>query len=398
MTNNKPRIRKFSIIALLIALVAAIGGAYYALNHKGSAANAATNSEAKAKSDGKKSDAKKGETEGEKEPAPVELAKADLAFTAARDLGTQLLVSGTVRPVTQATVKSQVSADVTQVHTKEGERVTKGQLLISLNNADWRNRVLAQQAAVDEAKARLGLANKNQTSNQALRDKGFISQNAVDTTQNSVEVATASLKAAQAQLDLSKRQLDETSVRAPITGIVAKRFVQAGEKVTEQQSLIHIVDLKQMELEAQIPLSDMPSVKEETPIQFTVDGFEGRQFTGKVDRINPVAEAGTRSITLYIRVPNEDASLRAGMFASGRLKAAGRGPVPSLPMGALREEAGSAFVFAVVDEKIQRIPVDIGQKNIDSGFFELKSELAKTTPVIAVKSGTLKHGQKAILK
>jgi membrane fusion protein, multidrug efflux system len=404
--SNKSKL----ISATLALLLASVGGGYFYMQSKSAeAASEKTSADANksAKKDSKEGGKESGKSGGkdgndknskDKDDKPLELAKADLTYVASRDLGAQILLSGTVRPVNQATIKSRVSAEVKQVHIKEGERVTKGQVLYTLDSIDWRNRVAQQQAQLDEARARLALAQKNQGTNQALRDKGFISQNALDTTSNSVEVAQASVKSAQAALELSRRQLDETSVRAPIAGIVAKRHAQAGEKITEQQSVAHIVDLTQMELEAQVPLAEIAAVKPGAEVQFKVDGFDNREFKGTVERINPAAEAGTRSIMLYVRVPNGDSSLRGGMYASGRLKATGVGTVNSLPLTALHDEAGTTFVYAVNDGKVQRVPVDVGQRNADVGMFELKSALDGKLPVINVKSSGIKHDQKAVVK
>jgi membrane fusion protein, multidrug efflux system len=404
----KPASKKL-LIPIFLCIIIGAGGGYWAIQSRSGNANAATKTDAKpddsksSKKDEKK-DAKKDEKSGkdgkkeDEKPKPVELAQADLAFVQSRDLGNQLQISGTIRPVNQATVKSRVSAEVRQAHVKEGERVAKGALLFTLDSTDWNSRMIAQQGAVDEAKARLGLAQKNQGSNQALRDKGFISQNALDTTSNNVDVAQAALKSAQAQLALSKRQLDETAVRAPIAGLIAKRHVQAGEKVTEGQSLLHVVDLAQMELEAQLPLAELGGVKVGSAVQFKVDGFDTREFTGQVERINPAAEAGSRSIMLYIKVPNQDDSLRGGMFAAGKLKAASSGVVQTLPLGALYEEAGSTFVYAVKDKQVQRVPVEVGQRSLDQGVFETKTAIDSKQAIIAVKTAGLKHGQEALLK
>ncbi|MFN7673689.1 MAG: efflux RND transporter periplasmic adaptor subunit, partial [Betaproteobacteria bacterium] len=166
------------------------------------------------------------------------------------ELGHVVPISGTLTPVVQAVVKSKVAAEVAQVHVREGERVASGQVLISLDTADLRARYDAQMASVAEMKARLDLARKNEANNRQLLQRNFISQNAFDAVSNTAEVAHANLKSAEAQAAISQRALNDATIRAPFNGIVAKRMVNVGEKVSPDMSVVQIVDLSRMELEA----------------------------------------------------------------------------------------------------------------------------------------------------
>ncbi len=332
------------------------------------------------------------------EESVFEFSKGDLALLSPRELGNMIPVSGTLKPLTQAVVKSKVAAEVAQVHVQEGQKVAAGQVLVSLDTADLRARLDAQHAAVAEMKARFDLASKNEANNRQLLAKNFISQNALDAVSSNAEVARANLKSAEAQAAISQRALNDASIRAPFGGIVAKRMINIGEKVTADMPVVQIVDLSRMELEAMVPVAEIPSVKIGQEIGFTVDGFAGRQFTGKVERINPSADAGSRSIAVFVAIANADQSLKGGMFASGKLAAQSRGPVNSIPMVALREEGGQSFVFTIEKEKLVRKPVSAGARNIDLGLVEIRDGLADGTQVVAVKMAGLKVGAKAIMQ
>jgi RND family efflux transporter MFP subunit len=367
------------------ALLAA--GAFLAY-HKQSKASSPTTQHAK---DGKAANGK-----GDKdEPKSFEFAAADVARLTQRDLGQVVPVSGSIRPVNYAAVKARVGAEVARVHVQDGDRVARGQLLVTLDAADWRARFDSQSAAVAEAKARLTLARKNQSSNKDLLDRKFISQNAYDNTQSTADVAAAAVTSAEAQLAIVRRQLEETGIRAPIDGVVVRRLVQVGERITEQQTVAQVVDLSLMELEALVPLADAPAVRVGSPIGFTVDGFGDRQFAGKVERISPQAEGGTRSIAVYIRIPNADATLKGGMFASGQLQLGARSLSHVLPIAALREEGGSNYVFVIANGKLERRPVEVGVRNLDLGLAEIKSGVSAEMAIVAVKMDGLKHGQVA---
>jgi membrane fusion protein, multidrug efflux system len=328
----------------------------------------------------------------------LEFAPGDIAELKPAQLGQVIPISGSVRPLLQATIKSKVPAEVARVHVQEGEKVVAGQLLVSLDTADLRARSDTQQAAVAEARARLDLARKNQDNNKTLLSKGFISQNAYDSVANTVTVAEASLKSAQAQAAIAERALADANIRAPFNGIVAKRWVNTGDKVMGDAPVAAIVDLARMELEAQVPVAEIPYVKVGQEIAFKVDGFAGREFTGKIERINPSADVGSRSIAIFVTLSNADASLKGGMFANGRLAVEGKTAVNALPVAAIREEGGQSFVFAIKDGKLERKPVTLGLRSMEKGMVEVREGLIEGTQVVAVKAEGLKVGTIALIK
>lgn len=375
--NSSPRRRGWVKIALVVVAVGAGAGGLVAFNG------------ASAKKEEKKPDAAK----------TFEFAANDIVAVGPRELGKIIPVTGELRPVLRATIKSKVAAEVARVHVQEGERVAAGQVLATLDTADLRARHDAQQAAVAEARARLDLARKNQDNNKALLAKNFISQNAYDSVVNSVTVAEANLKSAVAQAAISERALADASIRSPFPGIVAKRWVNSGDKVSPDGMVAAVVDLSRMELEAQIPVSEIPNIKVGQEINFTVDGFSQRQFKGQVERINPSADAGSRSIAIFVTLANPDGALKGGMFANGSMAAASRTSVNAIPLVALVEEGGQAAVFAVgPNGTVERKPVIVGARSVEEGLVEIREGLQPGAKVVAVKQEGLKHGARAIIK
>ncbi len=327
-----------------------------------------------------------------------EFAANDVANLSPRNMGLVIPVSGSVRPVLQAMVKAKVSGEVSQVHVREGDRVAAGQVLVSIDTADLKARHDSQTAMVAESRAKLDLARKNEQNNRQLLSKNFISQTAFDSVANSAEVAEANYKSAVAQAAITERALADARIRAPFAGIIAKRVVNVGEKVTPDAPVIHVVDLSRMELEAPVPVSDIPSVKVGQEIAFAVDGFAERQFKGKVERINPSAEAGSRSISIFVSLPNSDGALKGGMFANGTLAAASRSAVNAVPIASVITEGGQSFVFAVKNGKVERKPVIPGSRSAELGLVEIREGLDPGAQVIAVKADGLKHGASVIVR
>jgi RND family efflux transporter MFP subunit len=365
--------------ALLIVLLAG-GGWAYMQKSKASSAPANT-AQAGPGKDGPKVDV-------------YELSTGDVAAVEARELRLSLPLSGALVPQEQATVKSKVSGVVLDTAVREGMTVSAGQVIARLDAADQRARVAQQQAAYDEAAARLALAQKNNANSQALLKQNYISQNSYDTTQNSVELAQASVKAMAAQLELARIALADTVIRAPLAGVVSKRHVQAGEKLAPDMPVFTIVDLRKLTLEAQVPASEVPRVKVGQEVSFKVDGYQQRAFAGKVARISPTTEAGSRSMLVYISVDNDDAALRGGMFAKGSITTDKSAPGPVVPLSALRDEQGRQVVWKIEGNKIVAQPVTLGMRNEDEGMAQVSAGLDKGASVIIAKLDGVKPGNK----
>jgi RND family efflux transporter MFP subunit len=298
----------------------------------------------------------------------------------------------------QTTVKSRVSGDINKVYVREGEAVAAGQLMAQIDTSDLQARLDGQVATLEEARAKLTLADKNRENGLALLHQKFISQNAFDTTQSNSEASAAFVRAAEAQVRLARKALEDAAVRAPFSGIVAKKLVNAGEKVGVDSALFGLVDLATMEIEAPAPAAEVPAVRAGQVAAFRVDGFGARVFDGRVERINPAAEPGSRSITLYISVANRDRALRGGMFAKGQIVLDRTAQSTVVPASAVREESGQAYVFTIENGKVGKRAVTLGFTEPQQGLIEVKSGLEKGLNVVSARVAGLKVGAAAILK
>ena len=332
------------------------------------------------------------------EAVVLEFSPGDLARVDAQPLSRWLPVSGTVQPLRQAMVKAKVSGDVRQVTVREGESVKAGQVLAKIDTADLEAKLIERTGALESAKAQLAMAEKTQATNQALLKQNFISQNAYDNSESSRHVSEGSVKSAEALVQLARNALRDATATSPLTGIVAKRHVQVGEKVAFDSPVITVVDLTDMELQAMVPAVDVPELSIGKTVELTMDGFGERRFTGRVERINPTAEPGTRAILVYVGIPNGDLALRGGMFATGRIALAASAPVPTLPATAIRTEAGQTYVWTVEGGKLVKRIVLTGRRDDATGRVELKTALPANTPVLAAKFDNLKDGAPAIVK
>jgi len=334
---------------------------------------------------------------GAQPPVTLEFTPADLVRVEAQPLSRWLPVSGALQPVRQATVKAKVSGDVRQITVREGETVQSGQLLARIDTADLEAKLVERMGALESAKAQLALAEKTRATNNALLKQNFISQNAFDNSESTLSVALGSVKSAEAQVQLARNALRDAIALSPLTGIVAKRHVQPGEKVAFDSPLVTVVDLKDMELQAMVPAVDVPELAMGKAVELSIDGFGERRFTGRIERMNPSTEPGTRAILVYVGIPNPDAALRGGMFATGRIALAASAPVATLPATAVRTEGGQTFVWTVEGGKLVRRMVVTGRRDDAAGRVEVKTPLPDV-PVLSARFDNLKDGAPAIVK
>lgn len=324
---------------------------------------------------------------------PLEFNQADIVTLQPKRLAVELALQGSVQAVSQATVRSKLSAEVKRVLVREGDRVVIGQTIAEFDTAQLRAQLAERNATLESARAQLATTERTRQANAQLVKQNFISQNAFDTADSAYQAQLAAVAAAKAQLDLTQLQMGDAVVRAPLSGTIAKRYVQPGEKVGFDAPLLAIVDLAQVEVQAQAPVSDVPRIRTGMAANVEIEGLAGRVFTGRVERINPSTEPGTRTINLFVSLANEGSLLRAGMFARVLLSIVGESEMPALPLSALRSESGGpSYVWVLADSKLARREVVVGRRDERAQLVEIRSGLMPTDQIIATKFDNLKDG------
>jgi RND family efflux transporter MFP subunit len=291
--------------------------------------------------------------------APLEFLPGDILEIRRRDLYQTLPLSGALRALNQAAVKAQVAGEVREVLVREGESVQAGQVLVRMDTRDHQARLDQAAGSLQAAQGQLEIAARTRDNNKALLAKGFISKNAFDTAESQFSIARANVDSARGALDVARKSLADTVIRAPVAGMVSSRSVQPGEKVSADSRLLDLVDVRQLELEAAVPSADILQVAPDQPATIRVEGAPA-PFAGKVVRINPATQSGSRSIMVYIQVDNPQGLLRAGMFGEARLTVAKKTGVLAVPQAALQDQGGSPFVYAIENGVLTRRPVTLG--------------------------------------
>jgi membrane fusion protein (multidrug efflux system) len=326
----------------------------------------------------------------------AEFLQNDLYIVEPGTLEQSLPLTGSLAPLNEATVKAKVAGELVAVTVREGESVKQGQVLARIDLTEVGARVAAREADVAAAKALLVWTEKNRNQQKALLEKSFISQNAFDNVQSNYEVAAAKLRAAEAELVLARKSQGDAVLVAPFSGIVSLRHAQPGERVALDAKVVSIVDLSRLQLEASVPPSAIGQVRVGQTMNFRVEGFGEREFAGRIERINPSATAGSRSISVYAVIDNSEGLLRGGMFAQGALTLSRIDNALAAPASAVREEIGQTFVYAIEGGVIRRKNVKVGAPGAD-GRVQVLEGLAAGDRIVRVNLGSLREGVAARL-
>ena len=326
----------------------------------------------------------------------AEFLQDDLFTVEPRSLERTLPLTGSLAPLNEATVKAKVAGELVAVTVREGESVKQGQVLARIDITEVQAKVAAREADVEAAKAQRTFAEKNRAQQKALLDKAFISQSAFDNIQSNYDVAVARLHAAEAELVVARKSLGDAVLVAPFSGIVSQRLAQPGERVALDAKVVSIVDLAQLQLEASVPPAAIGQVKVGQAMNFRVEGFGEREFAGRIERINPAATTGSRSISVYAVIDNREGLLRGGMFAQGALTLSSIDGALAIPASAVREEIGQTFVYAIEDGRVRKKNVQVGLADA-AGRVQVLEGLATGDRIVRVNLGSLREGVAARL-
>ena len=299
---------------------------------------------------------------------PLQLAPADVQTVRNSRLSHDVAVTGALNPVRQAVLNARTPGEVLAVNVRAGDAVQAGQVLASMDARDLRLRVMQAEASLQGSQAEAALTRQQLERSKPLRASNYVSDSEIANAERQLDIRDAQVRSAEAALAQVRQQLADTVIRAPFAGRIAERLVEPGQGVMSGSPLLKMVDLGQLELEAQVPATDMALIHTGQIVSFNVDGFGDRVFYGRVSRINPVAQATSRRIPVYVQVDNRDGQLRAGIFAKGAIRDDKAVAGLSIPASALQDNGhGGWQVHAVQDGHLQAKPVTIVMRDDEQG-------------------------------
>jgi membrane fusion protein (multidrug efflux system) len=298
-------------------------------------------------------------------------------------------ISGSLQPERQADIRAEVAGSVLETRAEEGERVARGALLARIDDTAVRDQFLSARSALRSAEQAAALAQRNLERARRLAEAGAISERDLETARLDSSTAESQRADAAARFALAQKQLASTRVTAPFAGVVSDRAVSAGDVVQPGAALYTVVDPSSMELRAAVPASELGAVRVDAPVEFTVNGYPGRVFTGRVTRINPTANAATGQVEITAALPNTGGALVGGLFAEGRISSQSRETLV-VPLDAVEFSGSESTVLRVKQGKAERTVVQIGIRDEQGEQVELVSGIALGDTLLlgAVKSIT----------
>jgi RND family efflux transporter MFP subunit len=293
----------------------------------------------------------------------------------AGELETGPLVSGALSAEKEATLRAEVAGPVLATLAEAGERVTRGQLLARIDDTALRDQFLSARSGLTTAQTSADIAARELERMETLLKAGAIAEREAEQARRANVAAQSALADARARLSLAQEQLNDTQIRAPFDGTVSERQVSAGDAVQPGTALFTVIDPSTMRLEAAVPAEQLSSVRIGVPVSFTVNGYPGREFTGRVTRVNPVADPVTRQVRIFASIPNAGRTLVSGLFAEGRVASESRSGI-IVPQNAVNERGATPTVMRVKQGRAEQVAVRLGLRDAAREVIEIASGIA----------------------
>ena len=266
------------------------------------------------------------------------------------EISESITATGTIEPVTEVEVGTQVSGIIDKIYADYNSVVTKGQLIAEMDRVTLQSEVASQRAAYNGAKAEYEYQRKNYERNRGLHEKQLISDTDYEQSVYNYEKAKSNYESSQASLAKAERNLSYATITSPIDGVVINRAVEEGQTVAsgfETPTLFTIAaDLTQMQVVADVDEADIGGVEEGQRVSFTVDAYPNDTFEGTVTQIRLGEDSSTSSgsstsstVVTYevvISAPNPDLKLKPRLTANVTIYTLDRKDVLSVPARALR--------------------------------------------------------------
>jgi HlyD family secretion protein len=353
----------------------------------------------------------------------VEVAAARPAGEAGQT--TLLNASGYVTPRRRATIAAKITARVLDVLVDEGVIVTEGQVLARLDASDAQRRLEAAQTSRDATAAliaslevNLANAERELLRQEALLKVGYAAVEARDTAQTTrdslraqIEAGRAQVRAAEAQINVARQDVDNCTVRAPFAGVVVSKDAQVGEMVSPisagggftRTGIATIVDMASLEIEVDVNESYIARVMPGQKVEAVLDAYPDWRIPSKVRTVIPTADRQKATVKVRISFDKLDPRILPDMgvkvaFLADETSSGGKTALPRalVPQTAIRDDSGKTIVFLVVDGRIERRAVSVGERRGDD--MEIMAGISEGERVVTSGPEGLRDGQRVRTK
>jgi membrane fusion protein (multidrug efflux system) len=279
----------------------------------------------------------------------------------------ELITFGSLRSDESVMIRPEIEGRLASLHFREGQAVTAGTLLVSLDDAITR----AERA---QAQANLNLAEKNHQRAQMLFKRGASNAQALDE-------ASAQQQAARASLALAQARLDKTRIHAPHDGVLGLRHVSPGDYLSAGQDIVNLEVLDPLKVDFRIPQKAVSQIRLQQSIEISLDAYPGERFSGEIYAINPRLDEAGRSQAIRAHIANADGRLNPGQFVKVSVILAERPEALVIPEEAVMPVGERLLVNLVVDGKVEVREVKLGKRS--AGTVEVREGLVGDETLIS---------------
>jgi len=311
----------------------------------------------------------------------VTVGPENMAVASLTQLKSGPAFSGSLSPDREAALRAEVPGRIVRILAEPGQRVSAGTLLAVIDVGGAAENQLSARAGVRTAELAYQTAQRNEERAAELARAGAIAERDLEQARTAALAARAQLDQARAGLALATRQVGNTQVRAPFAGIVSARQASAGDVVAPGAALFTVVDPSSMRLEAAVPAEQLALARVGAPVSFSVNGYPGKTFTGKITRVSPVADPTTRQVQVIATIPNAGGNLVGGLFAEGRIAAESRAAV-TVPAAAVDQRGLAPTVVRLKNGRTEKVSVQLGIRDEAAETVEVLSGLAAGDTVL----------------
>lgn len=283
---------------------------------------------------------------------------------------------GTLSAGESVVIRPEIAGRVAELHFLEGQAVQKGAKLLTIDASEY-------QASLASSAAQARTETQKYERAKELKDKNFISQEALD-------VAKGSMDGAVARRRRDEVLLQKTEIRAPFAGIVGLRQISPGAYVKAGDDIVRLESISALKLDFRVPEMYLSKLRPSQEVDIRVDAYPAEGFKGKIYALEPAVDEKTRTVVVRAKVPNATGKLRPGMFARVQVLLETRPNAILVPEQAIWPQGRDAFVFRVVDGKAALTKVDIGLRR--PGEVEIAKGLAANDTVVTDGQIKLKDG------
>ncbi len=303
------------------------------------------------------------------------------------EIARSITLPGNIRAYQQATLYAKVAGYLKTIRVDKGDRVKQGDLVAEVEVPELladRLKFKAEAEVAEITYKRLDEAQK--------KSPDLVVPKTVDEARGNYNVALANMKRVETLLDYAK-------IVAPFSGVITKRWVDPGafipaatsSSAAQNAAVVTLMDFSTVRIDAWMPESEVPLVKNGLPVNITVSELPGRVFESRVTRIAYALDDATKNMAAEIEIPNPDLELRPGMYASVKIDLQRKSDAILVPSEAIITEKNQSSVFTVVDGKVRKAAVKTG---FDDGIsVELLDGVTPNDLVILAGKQSISDGQ-----